>query len=32
MKLEMFADGSDRLFMRIENIGDTFDSDGKVVY
>jgi len=31
MKLEMFANGPNELLMRIENIGDTFDSDGQLI-
>ena len=32
MKLEMFATGANTFLMRIENIADTFDSDGKLLY
>jgi hypothetical protein len=32
MKLELYAAGKNALLMRIENIGDTFDSAGDVIY
>jgi hypothetical protein len=32
MKLSLYAMGKNQVLMRIENIADTFDSDGKVMY
>lgn len=32
MKLELFATGANSFLMRIENVADTFDSAGKVIY
>lgn len=32
MKLELYATGKNSLLMRIENIADTFDSAGEVIY
>ena len=32
MKLEMFTLGRNKIMLRVENIADTIDSDGKVVY
>lgn len=31
MKLEIFADGVNKFLMRIENIADTFDSNGQLI-
>lgn len=32
MKLEMFTLGRNSILLRVENIGDIFDSNGEVVY
>jgi hypothetical protein len=32
MKLEQFSMGANKLLMRLENIADTFDSDGKLIF
>lgn len=32
MKLELFTEGKDALLMRIENLGDTFDSNSELQY
>jgi len=32
MKLELFTMGADNLLMRLENIADTFDSSGKLIF
>jgi hypothetical protein len=32
MKLEMFTLGRNEILMRVENIGDTFNSDREVIY
>jgi len=32
MKLSLYVMGKNKVLMRIENIADTFDSDGKVMY
>lgn len=32
MKLEMFTLGRNSILLRVENIGDIFDSNGEVIY
>jgi hypothetical protein len=32
MKLDLYATGANSMLMRIENLADTFDSNGKVIH